>query len=278
MTVILMISFARSGGTILNQCLGSIPGVVMLSEVNPMGGGWGKLKGNSATSVKAQALEWYKIDLQTEDYLESILELESICEKQGDHLIIREWTYPNYFPHQVNSFDPPDKLLTYEVLNPHCKLIPFVFVRDAIDVWISRGMPPPDLFFKRYLKYIEDIKDIAIYRYEEFCDSPERIIRDICNHTGIPYSESWRDYQNNIFVHGDVQTRVLSRGRRQRDIKPLPRRRIPKQMIEEVNHNIDMKKANDILSYPGSYFGREQESLVEYVKNRMLKSRYLSWL
>ena len=44
--------FARSGGTLINRCLGCIPGNLVLSEVNPMG---------SIATVESQAtrLAWF---------------------------------------------------------------------------------------------------------------------------------------------------------------------------------------------------------------------------
>ena len=41
MRVGLLLCYARSGGTLLNQMIGSLPNVVMLSEVSPYGGGGG---------------------------------------------------------------------------------------------------------------------------------------------------------------------------------------------------------------------------------------------
>ena len=36
--VTVMLCFARSGGTVLNRCLGCLPDIVIMSEVNPLGG------------------------------------------------------------------------------------------------------------------------------------------------------------------------------------------------------------------------------------------------
>ena len=93
MSVILMICFARSGGTILNRCLGSLPNVVMMSEVNPLGGGVG-VGGNknSFTTVAEQAKHWYQLELESKTFAENIIELEKICERnfQRQHSIF--WT------------------------------------------------------------------------------------------------------------------------------------------------------------------------------------------
>jgi len=61
-SIIVMICFARSGGTILNQCLGSLPNVVMLSEVHPLVENWSSGK-VSVPKVKYQTKNCYQIDL-----------------------------------------------------------------------------------------------------------------------------------------------------------------------------------------------------------------------
>jgi len=210
MAVVVMIVFARSGGTVLNQCLGSLPDVVIMSEVNPLGGGWGERGTNSLTSVKDQAKYWYQIELKSDGFLDSVLELEQICTDTKRQLILRDWAFSNFMPHSVNNFDPPNKLLTMEALSGKCDLLPFVFIRDAIDVWISRGVPPADEFFKRYLKYVEKVSKFPVFKYEDFCHHPADLIQRICDYSGITYSESWRNYQYFRTVHGDIQTHQRS--------------------------------------------------------------------
>ena len=93
MATVLMECFSRSGGTLLNKIIGSLPNVVMLSEVNPLGGGWGARREKSYTTPKEQALNWYGIELRADDYVESILELNDICDKDNKTLVVRDWPY-----------------------------------------------------------------------------------------------------------------------------------------------------------------------------------------
>jgi hypothetical protein len=37
MSAIIMLCYVRSRGTVFNQCLGSLPNTIVLSEVNPQG-------------------------------------------------------------------------------------------------------------------------------------------------------------------------------------------------------------------------------------------------
>ena len=266
MPIIMMICFARSGGTILNQCLGSLPGVLMPSEVHPLLGN--RSKGiKSQRTIKHQAKNWYQIDLQSDDFVEGALELEEICRQSGRSLIIRDWTYAGYFPFGKNPSPVPDKLLSLETLEGKCEIIPFCFVRDAIDVWISysvRMTGDMQFFFSQYLKYIHDIKirNIPIFKYEDFVRNPESIIRQICRCAGLRFSNSWKNYMSYDKVIGDTKFDPFSRGRKVGIIKPISRRRLPKKKIIEINHCEEMIMANELLGYLKSYYTVVQESIV----------------
>ena len=183
MSVVVMMCFARSGGTLLNQCLGCLPQVVVLSEVHPLGGGRGRGPVWFDT-VKDQAREWYQIDVKSDNFAEGVQELEQICELTARQLVVREWTFINFMPYENNGWNPPNRLLTLEALEKKCEVIPFAFVRDSIDVWISHGSPAADDFFEQYLRYVETLcaKKIPIFKYEDFCKNPAVILRDLCGY------------------------------------------------------------------------------------------------
>jgi len=255
MAVTVMLCFARSGGTLLNQCLGCLPNVVILSEINPLGGGWGVRGKESYTTVRSQAEHWYGIDLSSDDFAEGILELDKICQRHGKHLIVRDWSFVDFFPHDANGFNPPNRFLTLDALRGRCDLHPFGFVRDAIDVWISRGTPDPEEFFLYYKCYVDALRslDVPIFKYEEFCRDPRKVIQCICECVRLEYSESFWQYASFKKVNGDVQVKGGSRGMNQGNIAPLPRRLLDKDKIRVINSSEDMKEANRLLDYPQSY-------------------------
>lgn len=265
-----MICFARSGGTILNQCLGSLPNVVIMSEVSPLGGGAGKGQIYYQT-IKSQAKNWYGIDLKSDenDFVESTLELEKICEKDNRQLIIRDWSYINFVPIKENNYNPPQRLLILEGLQGKCKLIPFAFVRDAIDIYLSFlkniNIMKCDIekFFGCYLNYIKALIDanIPIFKYEDFALDPGNIINNICNYSGLRYSASFKNFNTFDKVNGDVQFGNSSRGIRQNKIKPLSRRIIPRDKIVEINQCAKMVEANSLLGYPALYESKEREKV-----------------
>jgi len=260
MAVAVMICYARSGGTVLNQCLGSLPQVVILSEVNPLGGGSGKGPVFYRT-VKSQASQWYGIEVKSDDFAEGILELHEICQARGLHLVMRDWSFVNFAPQPENGFAPPNRLLTLEALQGKCELRAFAFVRDAIDVWLSRSGAVND-FFTNYLRYVKVLLEhkVPIFKYEAFCRAPDSVLREICRYAGLEFNESYLSYEAFERVNGDVQ--LLSRGIQQHSIRPLRRKRADRKNIQELNHCSRMIEANRLLGYPIAYAAVPCENLL----------------
>jgi len=273
-----MLCFGRSGGTILNRCLGSLPNVIMLSEINPLGSGSGR-EGISYQTVKEQAKNWYGIDIKSNDFTQGVIELNKICKKNGKYLIIRDWSFVNFAPNRFNDFNPVAEFLTPKALKGHCEIKPFAFVRDAIDVWSSCKSnniichKPMEQFFKYYLAYVNKIVSlqIPIFKYEDFCRNPEKQLQQICDYAGLKYSESFREYKYFDKIHGDIQLQEDSRGIRQGVIAPIKRKRLSKKDICRLNGCLEMIKANHTMSYPTNYYDMLLESRFSSIPTKFRK-------
>ena len=275
MSLSLMVCFARSGGTILNRCLGSLPDVVIMSEVNPVWSGSGD--DADLSTVRTQAKQWYNIDLRSENYTDSILELEEICNKEGKHLVIRDWPFINFVPFPFNNMKPAGSLVAIEELTGKCDFKAFAFVRDAIDVWISRGADPDvESFFNEYLAYVKAVvaTGMPVFKYEDFCSDPDSIMKEICEYTGIPYSESYRNYASFVNAKGDIERTSPSRGAKKDFIRPLKRKLLSAKKMKRLKSATpctpQMREANSLLNYPtyekginlrGSFFARALDRL-----------------
>ena len=258
--ITIMLCFARSGGTVLNQCLGSLPNVVILSELNPLGSGSGS-GDEPCDTVRRQAKEWYGINLVSKDFVRGILDLAKICEQQGKQLIIRDWSFVNFYPIEDNDLAPPNKFLIVEALQGHCELNVFGFVRDAIDVCLSyaKGIFAYHRVFTYYRNYVDALvaSRYPYFKYEDFCRHPRDVMQAICKHINTDYSESFLEYATFGNVSGEVQSEIKSRGVKQDKIAPLPRKVVDIDKITAINANSNMKRTNEVLGYDQTYEAEE---------------------
>ncbi len=267
MAITLMICFARSGGTILNRCLASLPNVVMLSEVNPLGGG-----GIHFNTPKEQAKNWYDIPIHSNDVIEGIIELEKYCNENNKYLIVRDWSFINFVPHKLNNNNPPNKLALIDSLKNRTQIVPFAFMRDAIDIWISRKGSINE-FFSSYSNYVYQIlkENLNIFKYEDFCIDPKKEIKKICEFADINYNDSFLKFSAFDKVNGDVQIKGGSRGGVLKSIKPLPRKYIAQNTILELNKSKKMQKCNRDLGYPIRYQDVRRENIVNAFSYKIKK-------
>jgi hypothetical protein len=89
-------SFARSGGTLVNQLLGAHPQCLVLSEVNPAG---------SFKPVAEQAVEWLELasreeagELAALHYGKQMALLRERAADRGRTLVVRDWVTANFLP------------------------------------------------------------------------------------------------------------------------------------------------------------------------------------
>ncbi len=242
--IILLICYARSGGTMLSRCLSSMENTFVASEVHP--------KYNVHLNL-AQQSKKIGINLKSGDYLNQVIDLNKQLEEQGKRLVLRDWTFIDFTPHDINNFETSNRLLQYEMLVAELPLIPVVFVRDAIDIWISRWCPPA--FFKVYKNYISEIldKNLSIFKYEDFCEHPEIEMKKLCQILDLPYEPKFLKSYNNQFVYGDMDASGNSRGLQQKKIERLKRKRIARPLIKWLNQQKEMREINKWMNYPESY-------------------------
>lgn len=262
MKVPLLLNYGRSGGTLINQCLGALPETIVLSEINHKGGGWGKNKELSPTTVWDQAEQWHGIEIKSRNFVESMIEMAEYCEKSGIKLILRDWVFKFYGRPKKKSVEPSFRMETIELLTPHIEVMPFVFVRNAIDMWISFGMRDISPFFDDYYKFISEVKyrGYPIFKYEDFCRNPQAEMRKISEKMELNFDPSFEKNYHLVQANGNTQSKD-SRGIIARKITLLPRKRISYSKIKFLRSSELMKKSNDLLGYSSDYFDDDNSRL-----------------
>jgi hypothetical protein len=221
--------FARSGGTLINRCLGCISGNLVLSEVNPM---------SSIATVESQARDWLGLVQSHEyerfsqlSYGKKITFLADTATATGKRLIIRDWPTINFlgglhweyfFPSGVLEQD--FYLDRYGLQRPSA-----VISRRSASVYesLKRSFAhlkelSVDDFGSAYLAYAQAVASFPIIHFEEFCEAPVRELRRLCGALHCNFSENFvtlfRAFTN---CTGDNNLAVLSRGGNSELIVPL---------------------------------------------------------
>lgn len=255
--IVVMLSYARSGGTLLNRCISSIPGVLVLSEVNIEA-----LCPNSCSTIKEQAKKWYGLELKSDGFIENISEIYEYCLSKNITLIIRDWTFGSFVPSRYNNFKPSKSLATLDIISKSFPVTSFAFVRNSIDVWLSLSASPRTFYDKNLeflYEFTESLKKrkIRIFKYEDFCNDPIQEMKKICSYIGINYSDLFLNYANFKNVTGDTDLPGYSRGIKQGKIGLLSRRESFNLFFNEINSKTRANEINQILKYNSCFHNQK---------------------
>jgi hypothetical protein len=223
-------SFARSGGTLVNRCLGAVKGNLVLSEVNPHG---------ALVPVEVQARDWlglvspHEFDaLAEQGYGAKIRRLAELAAARRECLIIRDWTTLNFLRGLHFEYSDPSFLLEQEIYLAHHGLAAreAVIARRAAAVYESitrtfdhfRELRVQD-FGTAYAAYAQAVAGRPVFQFERFCADPPRELRRLCEVIGAAYADSFlSDFSTFDRCTGDNQLASRSRARRADRIVALP--------------------------------------------------------
>jgi len=221
--------FARSGGTLINRCLGCISGNLVLSEVNPMG---------SIATVESQARDWLGlVDADNFDhfamrpYGEKISLLAGVATASGKHLIIRDWPTLNFLGGIHWDYFFPSGILEQDFylerygLRRHSAVVS----RRSATVYESlrrsfahlRDLSVDD-FGSAYLTYAHAVASFPVIHFEEFCEAPVREFGRLCDALHCSFSDDFvTAFSSFVNCTGDNRLVAISRGGNSERILPL---------------------------------------------------------
>ena len=256
MKIPIIYAYPRSGGTLVNRCLGSMSGNLILSEVNPLA---------SVVSVPQQTQKWLNLlgeeeldSFNHQPYGQQILILAKKAKESQQHLIIRDWVAANFIhnPSEENILTP-SFFLEQTLYLTHYGLtdVPVAIIRRAADVYesITRTFPYLQLdvkaFGEGYVTYSEAVKDYPIFHYETLCQDPQTQIRLICETLDINYDADFinKFYQFNRCT-GDNDPEKSSRAAQLREIKLFPSS-LESQSYIEAQNDENCRRADQLLGY-----------------------------
>lgn len=248
---------ARSGSTLICKCLGCMEGVVLLSEIHPLGVQY--------FNPLKQAAEWYGLLSQAEvealqqpgttHFPEAIALIEGRCRKRGLALILRDWAHLDFTgqPFTTPTYTP----LLFKELAGNFEILRISTARDPVTQWQSLsqlgliqaamqdGKFDLEQFLLGYRRYAELCVETGFVRYEDFLRKPELPLRKLCEQLQVKFDpgfvRKWSQYTNitgdiNNFRHTDKIRKLASK-----PVEPALRKRFL--------DNIDYRRACTILGY-----------------------------
>lgn len=250
---------ARTGGTLVNRCLGSMKDVAVLSEVHPC---------DPQFKITRQASAWYQLLGQDdvpwlqeasalpplEAFAEIVVRVAERSAAWGRHLVLRDWSHLDFLG--IPFVDrPPMKLLTEVALKDRCRLRQAFFVRHPLDQYASSasrpGMAPqlaPRRFVEAYHAFAQVAASRGFQRYEDFAANPYEQLRVLCRSLDLPfdpgYEGLWRTYDK---LTGD--NAGPSRGFSLEAIGALPSRPLDDSILAALKSEPDYRASLTLLGY-----------------------------
>ena len=243
---------ARSGGTVISKCLGSMEGVALFSEIPPAA--------VRRFDPLRQAHEWYglltpgdlaRIRKHGVDFGAAMALIVRRCAERGKIPVVRDWTHIDFTGVPFVA-TPCYRLRLAEALTERFSVLKTASVRHPIDQWLSlrrlvivQGKLSLEDFLHGYRRFAERCLEFGFMRYEDFTRDPDTQLRSLCGRLRIPfdpgYRSRWSSYTN--------ITGARHSNRADHDITPLPRRTVDPGLLERFEANEDYRRAIELLGY-----------------------------
>jgi hypothetical protein len=261
MTVVRIVhQLARTGGTLLNRCLGSMDGVNALSEVHPRQGCDKALK---------QAARWFSLvgvldvpwalalHLRPRDqaFVRAILRLSARAEARGKYLVVRDWTHLDFVGVPFVK-EPPLRLTTAELLGRHATLRQAFMTRHPLDQYLSSRKRKamalelrPEPYLAACLRFATIAQEHGFQRYEDLVVNPERTVAEICARLDVPFNADFRRrWSSYTTVTGDKYGST-SRAFHLDEFVALPRYECEPELLQTFRDNPDYWRILELLGY-----------------------------
>ncbi len=258
---------ARTGGTVLCMCLGSMRDVVLLSEVNPR-----SASAYHKLNPVYQAAKWFSLldagemaavgeaAKQATDpntlFVDVIDHIDRAAAKRGKALVLRDWSHVDFLGAQWDGLDmqPSGRLALADLLGSRFQLRQVAICRHPIKQWRSydryqrtnhdRLLSAADMM-RGTASFATAAAPLGFMKYEDFVTSPEAFLRDLCEKLDLDfdpgYAERWRDYDK---VTGDVD-----RPRERTEIREPAPHQLAEAEIEAILANPDFRRAIELFGY-----------------------------
>lgn len=193
-----LLALDGAGAPLVTQCLGAMPGIVMLSRIHP-----GEKNENNPLE---QAYKWFgliedsdleRLRSQPDWPYDEIMQM--IAERAGKKdrvLIIGDRSNGDFVADKPVS-ELPGIFLHPAVLEARFTPRSVALVRHPIDQWIhlqnqlGPDAPGLEIFMRGYRRFSDCLEGIATVKFEDFLSDPKSALTIICDNLDAPYNADW---------------------------------------------------------------------------------------
>lgn len=223
--------FACSGGTLITKCLGALPNVVTLSEVDPLSRMQATTPGRPLAFAPTDLIRGLRHAVRgvDEDMLVAVFTagLRAAQERlsaRGHYLLLRDHAHSQFCTFE----DPESRPTLHDILQRGFALRSLVTVRHPLDSflslrsngWIHFEPGTLEEYSRRYIRFLEHHAGVPLVKYEDFVADPAPVLEHMSRILELPFSPMALDILQVVPMSGDS-------GRAGGRIAPRPRRQLP---------------------------------------------------
>ncbi len=246
--------FACTGGTLICKALAAMPNTTLLSEIDPLST-LGLPHRNTAPQFRptdmifAGRVAARPISDSTAQRMgvASICAMQKSLVEEGRHLCIRVHSHSQY----CSDIRPDGRPGVQETLAEIGPALGVVTVRHPIESflsvrrngWIHFRPDSVEEYARRYLLFLDDHRDLQIFKYEDFVNAPDPVLKQICDALALPFAPGTEALLPIIHLSGD------SGRSSDQQIAPRPRRAVSDELVKEISESTSFVELCARLDY-----------------------------
>lgn len=210
---------AGVGGDLLGSCLAVQPNVVLISEIDPLSrlGIAADQPDFSPRSVIQQLRHSLRGDsdaLILEVFQAEIAALRDALQRRGQVLVLRDHSHSHYCADRTLTERPS----LYRILQEAGRLRAIVAVRHPLDSFaaLPAEMTPAGLTLQdyacRYHLFLDDHRDLPIFRHEDLQAESERVTEEICIALDLDYAPGLLSLRDMVQTAAQTQAALAAAG------------------------------------------------------------------
>lgn len=241
--------FACTGGTLITKCLACSPNIQVLSELDPLSTkapGAGLYNPTDLIQLLENSNRSVSMNDKLTLFLASFDTLYTSSLRKGLRLLIRDHTHSHF----CVGNQLPERPTLGDIFAGRFPTLSAVTIRHPLDSWLSLknndwiefNPATPEEYAKRYLAFLEKYAGTPLFKYENFVESPDETLAELCRELDFPYPPDYRELFGAHRFSGDS-------GRRGSVISPRQRRSLDDNALETAKASKSFVSLCEKLEY-----------------------------